>query len=461
MVINELVLFLCSEADSKVNSKAYNNMPPIPKQSDFTRTIWSNNSAGWQARITHASNDWLEFEQLLVREGKRAAFITQVSPADLISFSQKWHSYGCSAIPLGMVGISNSYTSNAPPVVGSKFHYRVLVYKANRVVRLAYDDVFIGKILGYPECCIRFFEHWWNQEKHIDTTWQMFKNSKELRQECNILLRYLGIRPVFHLPCAFDCIPTIELATQNLKYFEQYFPESYETLIEVTQWPVEWSAVNGIAEVKFPLGKISARTDLYKDSEKHIVRYEGTAYPIDGENGTVFPYTRKKELLGRVNMRIVKNTVKKVATTMNPAKVLAPHIINGFTDANEQLKSHEWLINQFNKHFHNIKLEEHTFIDLGAGNGDLVRLIGRLYPNMSGIGVDNNYEGDDVIKYDIKDFHKIGNKYDIALIAEQRFADTYKNLLGPAIDHIFTFANNIFIYNYTTRKAWMIEGTKK
>ena len=37
---------------------------------------------------------------------------------------------------------------------------------------------------------------------------------EDWQPEANILWRWLGIRPVFHLPCSFTCEPTVALGTQ-------------------------------------------------------------------------------------------------------------------------------------------------------------------------------------------------------------------------------------------------------
>jgi hypothetical protein len=54
------------------------------------------------------------------------------------------------------------------------------------------------------------------------------------------------------------------------------------------QWPVEWSALHGIAEIKTPIVKLSTRTDA--TPEKLILRYHGERYPQEGAHGVRFPY---------------------------------------------------------------------------------------------------------------------------------------------------------------------------
>jgi SAM-dependent methyltransferase len=57
---------------------------------------------------------------------------------------------------------------------------------------------------------------------------------------------------------------------------------------EILSWPVEWSALHGIAEIRLPILKISARTDA--TGRRYVVRRPGTSYPDEGASGLRFPY---------------------------------------------------------------------------------------------------------------------------------------------------------------------------
>ncbi len=88
------------------------------------------------------------------------------------------------------------------------------------------DDA-LGSLLGYPECCRRFFEQVWVKQRLPDTTWAMAANTitpagavvvikaSETRL-ANLLWRWLGVHAVTHLPCRFDCSPSVQLGEQLL-----------------------------------------------------------------------------------------------------------------------------------------------------------------------------------------------------------------------------------------------------
>ncbi|HKV37784.1 MAG TPA: hypothetical protein VJX67_01120, partial [Blastocatellia bacterium] len=64
--------------------------------------------------------------------------------------------------------------------------------------------------------------------------------------------------------------------------------------LEVLNWPLEWSALHGIAEVKSPIVKISTRTDA--TLVKYTVQRRSSNYPTEGARGTTFPYCSRQPL---------------------------------------------------------------------------------------------------------------------------------------------------------------------
>ena len=61
-----------------------------------------------------------------------------------------------------------------------------------------------------------------------------------------------------------------------------------EWLSEILQWPIEWSSLHGIAEIKLPLCKISTRSDSL--SRKYVVRIPSERYPEGAPTGIGFPF---------------------------------------------------------------------------------------------------------------------------------------------------------------------------
>ena len=64
----------------------------------------------------------------------------------------------------------------------------------------------------------------------------------------------MGARAVSHLPCRFDCEKTVALGQQLIEVGRKAgYERAMDWLLDVLSWPVEWSALHGIAELKTPV----------------------------------------------------------------------------------------------------------------------------------------------------------------------------------------------------------------
>ena len=85
-------------------------------------------------------------------------------------------------MPVAMSGTSPGYASTSvAPRAGEPFEYRVAVGGLADVAALkqaidAGDDGTMGRLLGFPACCIAFFRRVWVNEGCVDTTWAMAAN---------------------------------------------------------------------------------------------------------------------------------------------------------------------------------------------------------------------------------------------------------------------------------------------
>jgi hypothetical protein len=284
---------------------------------DFTRLSWVSDAARdvWEPRLGRITKAWLEIEWLAVLSDVRRCGVTMASAEELIARSGEWVKRGLSALPLEIQGASgHSYSSSGrKAVLGEPFVFRIVLGRPPDLAEFASawdagDNRGIGRLLGYPPCCVDFFQAVWADQKLVDTTWPMALATMSLPKganaievtgppEANILWRWMGARAVPHLPCRFDCGETVALGKQLIEVGRAAgYEEEMDWLLQVLAWPVEWSALHGIAEIKTPVLKVSTRTDA--TPSKYVVRRQGEAYPAEGAQGLAFPYrTARKPLL--------------------------------------------------------------------------------------------------------------------------------------------------------------------
>jgi hypothetical protein len=212
----------------------------------------------------------------------------------------------------------------------------------------ASDNDGIGRLLGYPECCRKFFQQVWVQERCFDTTWRMAnseQNTVEVQPGINILWRWHGLRTVSHLPCSFQCAESIDQGNTALKVMGSRHPQEAAWLEEILNWPVEWSALHGIAELRTPVTRTVVATDA--TAEKLVVKYLGTGYPLEGASGLTFPFKY---------------------VTMKPSLRLSNSKDNGFATHAGMQEAHGKLLAELNPPYN-------TVLDLGCGDGVLLSKI--------------------------------------------------------------------------------------
>ena len=256
------------------------------------------------------------------------------------------------------------------------------------------DDA-LGCLLGYPDCCRKFFREVWVDQSSTDTTWAMAANTTAPKDAvitlesshvnlANILWRWMGVRAVPHLPCRFDCGESLPFGERMLRVAERAgYTEEVEWIREILSWPVEWSALHGIAEIKTPILKISTRTDA--TASKYVVRWTGTGYPQEGATGLRFPY--------RAPARRVMTEGRSFQLGFN--QIVEPraqerswfYLDNGFSSLEAMSELHRPIVALARRKLNGVT---GNVLDLGCGNGALLAKICDRQGGLTPYGVDGS-----------------------------------------------------------------------
>jgi len=388
------------------------------KLEDFTRMQWAPSARiVWEPRFQRVSQSWQNIEIELVGAGFKAGALLVVPPERMADVSRLASTHGLVALVLAQQGRSEQiYASSTEPFVpGGPFNYRVAICKANVsnlwVTAWANsDDNEIGVLLGYPECCRRFFKDTWVAKEMIDTTWMQALGTVESEPSdvisinpdpaCNVTLRHLGLRWVSHLPCSFKCRATREYVEGASKLIRANFFEEYRTLSEALQWPVKWTALHGIAEIVTPVCRIISRTDA--TYTKNTILQQGSLYPDEGARGNEFPF---------------RNATKKVKFLTKDTWTL-----NGFGSYEAMCQAHNLVLAAAKD------CRGQSIIDLGCGTGELLKIYRGIASELHGIeSNDEAYRKAKLIAnvrcMNIFDPRVFDRKYDVAFISVQRFME--------------------------------------
>ena len=341
-------------------------LPFVLKQ--WTRTIWSAGTARkiWDPRILKIYDMWRDIENLTVLEGARNGCLTFIAPEDLPKLTKWGTDNDLVILPMERGQSTKQYANGAIPYEdGKPWHYRVIVTRKKYVdawYECAYetqsDNKMIGELLGYPKCCCKFFDDYWIDLGYKDTTWPMAINSnghninddsiyeidiKDPYWECNILWRWMGIRLGMWLPCSFKCDATREKVTELVDIAcDHGYTEVVGWSKEIFSWPLEWSALHGIAEIVTPFLKVSTTTDA--TAKKYIVRYHGDSYPDEGATGIVFPYRKAK------NNPVTEGKAFQRAfdVPLPPRAPSSPGVLSSVSEPKSSLSDeNDWLHNGF------------------------------------------------------------------------------------------------------------------
>ncbi len=404
---------------------------------EFTRIVWASDKAKklWQPRIDAINTAWFRIERASVIGKMRLGGLQNVAPENLIDFQKFCQDADIGYSILSQEGSSGTYSNAAHPVrPGRPWVFRVYFgFSPKEFYEYwqASDEKMIGHFLGYPSCCTEFFSHYWKDEGWRDLTYPMILNDGKVNgpYECNILLRHLGVRPVFHLPCSFHCMSTCRVADDILSYRNMGFEKEISWIIDILNWPVRWSSLHGVAIITTPVVKIITSTDAL--DERRDIDREGI-YPEAGVSGTEFPF--------RPMQRSSPLSVIKDVWTDNGFK--------SYTDMN---RAHKLILETIAK----IGVSEGTVLDLGSGNGILLQKIERAFPTLSPFGVESDRAR--FAKSAVENVH-LGNifdhreyligRYELALIALNRFFEVEPTDMDLLLEHLKEHVNYLIVYSY-------------
>jgi hypothetical protein len=393
------------------------------KLDEFVRISWVSRAAQdkWAPIFSDISAKFVNWERAVVEAGFRRVALQQTD--DLIALMNDTMQRGLSVIPLEKVNWSSHYQSQSTAFNPNLPHgYKVAIGKQVDVRKFtaAYhlgDNEKMGGLLGYPECCREFFLKYWVREGWFDTTWPMVDgydkqtiHFKQLDPRNNILLRWLGLRPVSHLPCSFACQDTRGAAES---YKRVAGVEDWNQLMDILSWPVEWNSLHGIAQIITPVCKITTATDAL--AQKRTVRLVNNKIPDEAGSGIEFPF------------------IVDIWTD------------NGFPSLTYMRKAHDQVLTAIRSY------SPRSVLDLGSGNGELLRRI-RVEFGADTWGVDKDFDKRPDLTSDIWnfDFDQTGGRtFDMVLIAAQRLIenpDGWEKLERKIAQNV----KNLVIYNYLT-----------
>ncbi|HKX45198.1 MAG TPA: hypothetical protein VJP77_00640 [Planctomycetota bacterium] len=328
-----------------------------------------------------------------MRSGLRRCTLKHVNPVKLPGKSGFFVGQGLAMTPVALESAESGSYSNAAgkPRTGEPFQLRVAIGRPEdtaefHVAWARKDDLRVGELLGYPDCCRRFFQRTWVERGIRDTTWHMATAGRRAGGEsesravevsgplhANILLRWIGVRFVPHLPCSAACEASADLGRsfEALGRTLEYGIE-LDWMSELLSWPVQWRAKDGVATIRTPILTITASTDVTPEPRevwRVPARVEGVEWPArpTGSQARARP---------------------QLEPSRGPAEAAAnPWYAkdNGFASREVMDASHAPIVELAAAA---LRDRPGNILDLGCGNGALLRKIVDRVPRSIPFGID-------------------------------------------------------------------------
>jgi hypothetical protein len=267
---------------------------------EFMRSMWVSDEAQlrWQPRIERISSAWRELEWLSVAEGARPCALFWVSTDGWSELRDRSKKHGLAVVPLLVQREGAQH---------SALSMRVVIGRRRDAKRFARawsnaDCAEAGAQLGYPECCCRFFADamrqpdqemlWTVAARSYTTGAESQRLQVDGHPELNIFWRYLGVKAIPHIPCTLNCAESLRLAERFAGVGKSGgYEDEIAWTAEILRWPLEWSVLHGIAEMKTPIVKLC--TNSVATPSRFTIRKPGSAYPEDGARGVDFPFQQQ------------------------------------------------------------------------------------------------------------------------------------------------------------------------
>jgi hypothetical protein len=401
---------------------------------EFTRVQWVSQKAQevWGKRFNAISNESHRVELETVLKGARRIAMCSM---DIKTFNDlDLASYPLVAKILDVHSVGDPFAATiSTPKQGEPFLLRTVIGTPKWVscfmeAKADKDDRCVGELLGYPVCCTEFFEKHWKNMGELDLTWAAMgiPGSRGVVVPCTLLnpmYNRLGTRVIVHMPCSMHCEPSTLMAHEYLMFWKE---QEREWLEEILSWPVEYSALHGAAEIRTPILKIIHETNHTKS--EFLVQFPGEGYPAEGASGNRFPY----------------NGIPDV------------HSNNGF-DSAKAMKAHHDILLKVAPRADNVR----SIVDLGSGNGILLRKIGNLHDQARLFAIDNNrhaiIQGKDMfpeITFVTGDLFKLYNSADMVVFMPGRLLECSKETAAKFVESLNFRYLLLYAYSAYAHKLW-------
>jgi len=240
----------------------------------FCKLVWNSVSLAdeWSNVLAKAQDISFQAEYEMVRQGLREANVYHMYPNAFDKQIEQITEDGLVFLPILRSRTYNGFSHQHYPTEvldSNSFVFGVVAENLEAAKRFrnaskSGDHVTQGLMLGYPECCSKFFTESWTKQKALDPCYETALNTLSHTVEndvvnveghpyLNQMLRYFGLRITPFFPCSFNCQEAIQVGEAWHLVMKCIDEDTTDKIMELLSQPLSWSLYKGIIEIKTPL----------------------------------------------------------------------------------------------------------------------------------------------------------------------------------------------------------------
>jgi hypothetical protein len=245
---------------------------------DFTKIIPKKGYGNWPDKLGKMSRlvNWAE-RQTVVNKFRDAAIVS-IRPAELYSLIGEFNKSGLILTPLRKTESGDSFSVMIKPTNDPNADWTACLTRSYddgqkfEKAYLANDHLTIGRMLGYPECCIKYFI----KSFPVDPVpiWLGMKGKIKGDPEANGMLRYFGPKIAGHFSCSPVCEKTKEIGKVWFGEMQKMDKSLAKEMYNLLAGPITWNSYHGVVQVETPYF-VGLNSSLYLLKKPRIINWTG------------------------------------------------------------------------------------------------------------------------------------------------------------------------------------------
>lgn len=245
---------------------------------DFTKILFKKGYGDWPSKLWKMSQLVARVERQTVVAGIRDAAIFKINSAELYPTIEGINKIGLVITPLMRMEKKDCFSITGGDSSDPNADWSVCLtrdYESGQKFKKAFiksDHLVMGKMLGYPDCCIKYFA----KTFPVDPVpiWNGLSGKVKGYTEANGMLRYFGPKLTSHFSCSPNCEKTREVGRAWFKEMEKMDKKLAKEMYDLLAGPMTWNSYHGVVQIETPYF-LGLNSSLYIQGKPRIIDWRG------------------------------------------------------------------------------------------------------------------------------------------------------------------------------------------